>query len=338
MLTCTGLGAIVALGVASLNSSRQLDPDSAMAEEISTVRFLALGDINLGRKVGQEILMGDTLYPFRNVSQVLSNYDIVFGNLECTLSDQKGETQHPRNKLIFTGPPAGGMALKRGGVTVVSTANNHALDYGLRAHFETMENLTQAGVLFAGTSLDSSVLYEPLIFSMNSIRFALFACTDIMNTEDLGWKRYVAAADTAKLLPRIRVYNDSVDVLIVSYHGGAEYTQTATQRTVAFAAQCINAGADAFLGHHPHVPHALEVFEGRPVAYSLGNFVFSQPFAEWTQKSFALSMTINKTSAGVSLEVDCLPLVSGFQPYFTYDSTIATSVRERVMGSLGTIQ
>lgn len=295
------------------------------------VRLIAVGDVNLGRQVGQEILKGDTLFPFSLVIDTFATYDIVFANLECTLSDQQGETQHPRNNLIFTGPPAGAMTLKKAGVTVVSTANNHALDYGVGAHSETMEYLTQAGIPFAGTDTDSISLYKPLLFTKNSIRFALLACTDVMNIGDPMWKRFVAEADTGRMLPAIRASRDLADYVIVSYHGGEEYSSRPTRRTEWFAEQAVNAGADLFLGHHPHVPHGIKTRNGKIIAYSLGNFVFYQPFQEWTQRSFALAMTIVKDSNGVHAGgVDCLPVMSGLQPFFTRDSAMSAIILERI--------
>jgi poly-gamma-glutamate synthesis protein (capsule biosynthesis protein) len=300
--------------------------------------LLAVGDINLGRTVGQEILKGDTLFPFRFVRDTLLKYDIVFGNLESQLSDQHGETQHPRNNLIFTGPPPGAHSLKKGGFTVVSTANNHALDYGLKAHGETISNLAGAGVTFVGTAADESHLFEPVLFTSRGIRFALFACTGVMNMEDGIWRRYVTPADTAQLFPRIRAYRSEVDFLILSYHGGEEYSKGPTEQTQRFAHAAVGAGVDLFLGHHPHVPHGLEEIDGKCIVYSLGNFVFRQHFHEWTQRSFAFEATIEKQLSGARVrEFRCLPLIADVQPRFLGKSSEAAVIMNRVR-SLSTIQ
>ncbi len=304
---------------------------SSAIQHSASIRLLAVGDINLGRDVGQSILAGDTLFPFMAVMNVFKEYDIVFANLECTLSDQKGETQHPRNNLIFTGPPAGASSLKRAGVTVVSTANNHALDYGRSALGETITHLDVAGVPFVGTSLDSNMLYEPLIIERGGIALAFFACTDVMNIENPMWKRYVASADTGKLLPRVRSVRDSVDFVIVSYHGGEEYTPKPTRRTERFAEYVISAGADVFLGHHPHVPHGINNVGESIIVYSLGNFVFRQPFEFWTQWSFAFAATITKNEHGTSISsFSCLPVAAGLQPTFDMTPDQASVVHDRI--------
>lgn len=302
------------------------------------VRFLAVGDVNLGRVVGQEILKGDTLYPFRFVRDTFASHDIIFANLESQLSDQGGETQHPRSNLTFTGPPAGGFSLQRGGITVVSTANNHALDYGTRAHSETMINLSRARVKFSGTSTADSLLFEPLLFLQKGIRFALFSCTDVMNREDSEWKQYVTPADSLRLFPRIRSFRGKTDFIILSYHGGEEYSAKPSEKTKAFARAGIEAGVDLFLGHHPHVPHGVEEIKGKLIVYSLGNFVFHQPFNPWTQRSFALSATISKIAGRTTItRIACLPVVAGRQPRFVSDTTETRIIMARVK-SLSTLR
>jgi poly-gamma-glutamate capsule biosynthesis protein CapA/YwtB (metallophosphatase superfamily) len=273
--------------------------------------------VNLGRAAGQEILKGDTLYPFAATHDTIASYDLVFANLECTLSEQHGETQHPKNNLIFTGPPGGAESLRKAGIHVVSTANNHALDYGVRAHAQTIENLRRAGIAFAGTASDSAHLFDPAIITLHGIRFAFFACTDVMNITDRLWLRYVAEADTGKMLPRIRAYRDSVDFIVVSYHGGVEYAERPSSRSLSFSRALVEGGADLVLGHHPHVSYGVEKIGKRYIVQSLGNFVFRQPQHFWTQRSFAFAAEVTKSEEGTWISrFHCLPVLTGFQPRF----------------------
>jgi poly-gamma-glutamate synthesis protein (capsule biosynthesis protein) len=331
-----GLISLILLTVGALDLDRRQVPAPSVPESMHdaptrVLRLLAVGDVNLGRTVGQEILNGDTLFPFASVREEFARYDVVFANLECTLSDQGGETQHPRNNLIFTGPPEGAHSLRKAGVTVVSTANNHALDYGVAAQRQTMQSLTEAGVCFVGTSTESQSLFKPVIVTRKGISIAFFACTDVMNIEDPMWKRYVAAADTSKLLPSIRAYRDSADFIVVSYHGGEEYRDRPTNRTVDFAHSVIHSGADLFLGHHPHVPYGVEDMGGRYIVYSLGNFVFYQPDRYWTQRSFGFSAELVKDASGTRvLTFDCLPVSCGLQPRFLTNDPEANRITERI--------
>ncbi len=296
-----------------------------------TVRFLAVGDINLGRFVGQRILAGDTLYPFEAVRDSFALYDLVFGNLESDISDQDGETEDPTNNMVFTAPPAAARSLARSGIRLVSTANNHALDYGDSAAGETREALRAAGIAFAGTASDTGSLFDPSVVSVNGSRFALFACTDLMNMPGAGWKTRVASTDTARLFPRIRNLRESVDFIIVSVHIGDEYGARATGRAVEFARSTVRAGADLVLGHHPHVPYGIEEMGGRMIVFSLGNFVFSQPARYWTRYSYAFSALIRKDPSGTSIgSWRCIPVRCGFQPAFLGEGTEADSVYDRV--------
>jgi hypothetical protein len=319
---------IAALTLVSPPPVRDSAGESHPEVRVARLRFLALGDVNLGRWVGQQILKGDTLFPFQRV------YDVVFANLESNISEQHGRTEHPRSNIIFTAPPAAASALRRSGITLVATANNHALDFGTSARNQTRSFLDSAGILHAGT--ETGELFAPVVFARNGIRFAFFAVTDIMNMTDPAWKRLVAAADTARLLPEVRRIRDSVDVVVVSYHGGDEFAPAVNERTRQFARTILRQGVDLFLGHHPHVPYGVERV-GRGIAFhSLGNFVFKQPDRYWTRFSFAASMTFVKDSSGTRWEhLRCLPLRADFQPEFLPDGDDARKIAERIRTQSG---
>ena len=109
-----------------------------------------------------------------------------------------------------------------------------------------------------------------------------------------GWRNYVATPDTVQLLNEILSVRDSVDVVVLSYHGGAEYVNRPMQKVKVFAEWCVDHGVDIFLGHHPHVPYGI-VKKGKSiVVHSLGNFVFYQPQYYWTQRSYGVKFFIEK--------------------------------------------
>lgn len=339
-LECAGLVGFVALISAALifggspgeiairSGGRVL---SQASEGTEHVRLLALGDINLGRHVGQVILRGDTLYPFARVADTLKSYDVVFANLESNISDQGGRTEDPRSNIIFTAPPAAAQSLRRAGVSVVSTANNHALDFGISALDQTSKYLDSAGVTHCGTGGDSGGLYSPARINVKGIRLAFFAVTEFMNSTGLRWRRYVAAADTGALFPGIRSVRRSVDLVLVSFHGGDEYAEAPSRRTRDFARQVLKAGADVVLGHHPHITYGIEMHEGKIAVFSLGNFVFKQPGRYWTRFSYGLSFDIVRDSTGTSVQsLRPLPLRVDYQPEFISSGVDADSIRERI--------
>ena len=336
LLVIVGLG--LALGAGFWLENGAAPPQQAVVAATEThVSILAVGDVNLGRRVGQIMLGGDTLYPWQAVRDSFARYDIVFANLESNLSDQKGKTVDPRSNVVFTGPPSGARSLALAGVTIVSTANNHAMDFGLRALQETTRYLDSAGVSHVGTSGTGGDPFQPVEVKVKGVVFAFLACTDLMNGEGSSWRNYVAAADTGRLFPAIRLAKQSADVVIVSFHGGEEYAVRPTRRVVEFARAVIGAGADLFLGHHPHVPYGIERQSNRYIVYSLGNFVFKQPGNFWTEHSYAVALDCVRDSSGVHIaSLRCMPVACGFQPRFLGSGPEADSVMQRVRAFSGT--
>jgi poly-gamma-glutamate synthesis protein (capsule biosynthesis protein) len=242
--------------------------------------LIAGGDVCFGREVGQVLLRDPSYNPFAAVAPLFASADVRFVNLESQLSDQKGETQSATHPLVFTGPPAGADALARAGIQVVSTANNHMWDYGRDAFFETLANLERAGVAYAGAGRTQRQTYTPVILEHEGFRIAVLAVTDIWNQGSLARhpaRPHIATADhdgLAATVRKVRV-EKRADAIIVSYHGGVEYSERPLPEARAFAHRVIDSGADAFIGHHPHVIQGIELRKGKPIFYSLGNFVMN---------------------------------------------------------------
>jgi poly-gamma-glutamate capsule biosynthesis protein CapA/YwtB (metallophosphatase superfamily) len=296
----------------------------------STVSLLAFGDINLGRKVGQRIIKDDVHFPFRRYSIRDDSADIVFANLECQISDQKGETGHPEYNLIFTAPPEAVTTLQQSGITILSTANNHAVDYGISALVETIDRLNEANILFVGTSKVKEKLHEPLIYEKNNIKFAIFGVTAFVNMTFKNWKDYVATPDTVILFEKIKAVRDSVDVVVMSFHGGAEYTNAPAGKTNQFAEWSLRNGVDIFLGHHPHVTFGIQQRGDGFIVHSLGNFIFYQPQHYWTQRSYGIRFQIAKNDSGTNIRLDrIIPVNVSMQTRRLTDSTEVQKLKQR---------
>jgi poly-gamma-glutamate synthesis protein (capsule biosynthesis protein) len=269
---------------------------------------VAGGDVSLGRGVGKRLLSDIEYDPFRGVGGWISAADIAFVNLESPLADRNGETERPGERNVFTGPPVGAGILARSGVDIVSVANNHAWDYGRTGFLETLDYLTMAGVAYAGGNVRPGEQYQATVVEKQGYRVALFAVTDVWNPapfEKHEGSRYVARADWTKLENEmVRARRDN-DVVLVSYHGGREYDDQPTVDTIAFARNVLRQGADAFIGHHPHVPQGVGWVKGKPAFFSLGNLVFGvvrdQPGTGW---AFLTKMTFE---AGTLFSVRLCP-------------------------------
>lgn len=306
------------------------EPEPAAAPEPSIV-LAAGGDVNFGRECGQEILKDLSYDPFAGLGSAWSSADLRFVNLESQLSDQNGVTQNPHHRLIFTGPPGGADVLSRTGISVVSTANNHAWDYGKGAFFETIENLKRAQVPFAGSGRDVAAAYSPVVLRAKGRSIAIFAVTHIWNPglfQTHEGRRYVAWADARKLRPFVQRARREHDFVLVSYHGGAEYVHEPVDSTRRFVTAMMRLGVDAVIGHHPHVPHGIGWFEGRPILYSLGNFVFAgHDNRPWTKSTFFARLTLQKGAAPL---LDACPIaIDGHRPR-SYEKTREKLEIERV--------
>ncbi len=269
----------VAPGGSSAGGSGVSPSGSASASAPKPFVVVAGGDVNLGRECGDAILADPTYDPFRFVEPLFAGADLRFANLESQLSDQNGETQSPRNRLIFTGPPGGAETLAHAGFQVVSTANNHAWDYGRDALLETLDNLARAKVLAAGTGRTVSEAYAPKILALRGKRVAIVAVTHIWNVPPFSrheGRNYVAWAREERLVPALERARREADIVLLSYHGGAEYQAQPMPGTRRLLTSLARRGlVDAVIGHHPHVPQGVAWGAGRPILYSLGNFVFA---------------------------------------------------------------
>lgn len=311
-------GADVAHGVESVSAMAAVSmptaaPEAARAEAIV---LAAGGDVSFGRECGQAVLSDPAYDPFAQLGPAWSSADLRFVNLESQLSDQGGVTQSPLHRLIFTGPPGGADVLAHAGISVVSTANNHAWDYGKSALLETIDNLERARVAFAGTGRDPTQAYRPALLSARGVRVAVFAVTAVWNQPPFDaheGRNFVAWADAERLAQAVAKAKTEADFVLLSYHGGEEYIDAPVDRTRRFVQAALALGVDAVIGHHPHVLQGVGFSDGRPILYSLGNFVFAgHDDRPWTKQSVFARLTL-RPGAGVELSL-CPYAIDGHRP------------------------
>ncbi len=306
-----------------------LEENGVLPTGDSSITVIAGGDVNLGRQTGQKILAGDINYPFANMGDTLKNADVAFVNLESQLADLGDETQSPTSEYRFAGPPEGAQSLANAGIDVVSLANNHMWDYGKARLEETISALTAMNIKYVGANMDTEKVWEPVITEVKGKKIAWLAMTNLLNGyENAGASKYVAFQDGAKLIEEIGKIKDSVDWVFVSLHSGAEYAENPSSALETMAHDLVDAGADAVLAGHPHVPQKIEVYNEKPIFYSLGNFAFWQPFSFWTQNSFLAKLKLTEPHK-VAYEV--IPIAAGWQPSLLTDSDAIAQLMERIV-------
>ncbi|MBI3005021.1 MAG: CapA family protein [Ignavibacteriales bacterium] len=305
-------------------------------DSLARVTLLAFGDVNLGRTVGQRILQGDVDYPFTRIRDTLSASDFVFVNLESQLSDQGGQTEDPTSNIVFCGPPVAAASLRRAHIGIVSTANNHAFDYGLKALRETISFLRTEGIESVGTSEDSTGVSSFAIVEKHHLRIGIAAYTQFVNGPVL-WQGHISLFDSQRAKIEISNLKKQVDFVIASYHGGKEYVDAPDAQTQAEMRFLIDAGADVVIGHHSHVPQGIEGYGKGLIFHSLGNFVFLQsPY--WTRRSYGVEFTIEKFIDRSTISaIRLVPVRAGYQPSLDLSKDEITKLIERVK-SLSNVQ
>lgn len=244
--------------------------------EDSLITIAAVGDMMLGTNYPSNAHLPhrDTLL-LRPLHEYLRRADITFGNLEGTILNEGGDVKQcgdPSKCYAFRQPEYVVDQLKDAGFDILSLANNHMGDFGEAGRMNTQRILKEKKIHYAGLE---SCPWDTLTIKGIKYGFTAFA----PNSFCLQITDYVKAQQIVRKLDSI------CDIVIVSFHGGAEGSSKThiTRQTeifygenrgnvYEFARKVIDAGADVVLGHGPHVTRAIDCYKGRFIAYSMGNF------------------------------------------------------------------
>jgi poly-gamma-glutamate capsule biosynthesis protein CapA/YwtB (metallophosphatase superfamily) len=245
----------------------------------ATFSLIAVGDIMFDRRVSSMINSAGADWPFARTADLLRDADVTFANLETPLAT--GGARLMEKDVTFRGNPLAVEGMTGAGVDVVSLANNHIFDYGVGAYRETVETLDQHGVKHAGAGLDSDEAHSPaVVVTDKGLKVGFLMYTEIIPKWFLpSASRHGVASvrqEPARIPANISSLKGEVDFVAVSIHWGVEYSSTANQVQQDMGRFLIDSGADMVLGHHPHVIQGIEIYNGKLIAYSLGNFIFDR--------------------------------------------------------------
>ncbi len=251
---------------------------SLRSQPTDTLHLIGVGDIMLGTNYpspnhlpphgGKDLLAKAT--------PTLRAADVTIGNLEGTMFDGTGTPKQCRDQTkcyVFRSPAAYAAHLTEAGFDLLSVANNHSGDFGPAGRKGTQAVLQSHDIAFAGWA----GTHESVVITRKGLRIGFCAFAPNSGTCDIR--------DIKRATALVADLEKRCDVVVVSFHGGAEGAgnQHVPRKTEtylgenrgdvhAFSHAVIDAGADLVLGHGPHVPRAMELYKGRLVAYSLGNF------------------------------------------------------------------
>lgn len=236
---------------------------------ITAVGDIMLGDLPMcnGFGVGSTIKKNGSKFIFEKIKDELSG-DIVFGNLESVLSD-RNKNIYSINSMSLRGSSKSVEGLKYAGFNILSLANNHSLEHGYEALYDTIELLNDNNILPLGVGRKKEVARKPAVFNIKNKKIAFLGyCLRPDKTA------YRSIKNKEEILKDIEEIKRKMDHIILSLHWGDEFVQFPAPWQIDFAHKLIDNGVSIILGHHPHVLQGIEEYNGGIIAYSLGNFVF----------------------------------------------------------------
>ncbi len=203
--------------------------------------------------------------------------DVLMLNNEFSYST--GGTKTPDKTYTFRADPDRVSILTDMGVDVVSLANNHALDYGQEALLDTFRTLDDAGINYVGAGDTMDRAKAPIYREIGGKKIAFLAASRVVFS--MNWYAtdttpgMIGTYDPSLILESIQEAKGNSDFVVIFVHWGVERDNHPQEYQTSLAKQYIDAGADAVIGCHPHVMEGFEYYKGKPIAYSLGNFIFT---------------------------------------------------------------
>ena len=300
-----------------------------------TVSIIGVGDIMMGTNFpsADYLPADDGKHLMADVEEILRNADITFGNLEGVILNEGGEQKHCSNPdvcYLFRTPEKYVANLVEAGFDVMSLANNHAGDFGDEGRKNTMKVLDSAGIKYAGLLSIPYITFSDRVLKYGFVAFSPNVGTVSIN-DHINAKKIVQHLDSI------------ADIVIVSFHGGAEgkdhqhvtrkreyYYGENRGNVYEFSHELIDAGADIIFGHGPHVSRAVEVYKNRFIAYSLGNFCTYARFNLSGANGIAPIMKVYTKSDGEFLKGEIIPIAQYGNGGVSLDSKkrAVTKIRE----------
>ncbi len=317
---CVGVGIGSAIRIGKIQASDQppkpveslpiLPP--ATEEQIfpDSITIQAVGDVIPGTNYPNNRLPRDRNQLIsKSVRLHLQRADILFGNFETSLTNypysSKNITQG--QTFAFRSPPEYAKLFSDVGFNVFNVANNHSFDFGLVGFRDTTKNLASVGIKTLGHK------NQVLLLKANKIKMAMVGFAP--------YERYNSIHDLQTAAALVKAAKQKADITIISMHVGAEgtdalRTQNKTElfygenrgNSVKFARKMIDSGADLVLGHGPHVPRAMEMYKGKLIAYSLGNFLGYRTLSTTAETGYSMILEVKLNSQGKLIAGKIIPV------------------------------
>ncbi|MEM1173002.1 MAG: CapA family protein [Cyanobacteria bacterium P01_H01_bin.35] len=273
------------------------------------ITIKAVGDIIPGTNYPKNKLHPKKQELFASVKPLLQDADIVFGNFESTLTSYRKSRKRMGSGRVFAfrTPPDYKYLLKDAGFNVLSVANNHSFDFFKQGFEDTITNIQSLKMQAVGKK--GEIVYR----KVKGINIAFIAFSNY------SYHNSMLDLDAAKKL--VQEADEKADIVVISVHAGAEGTRALRVKNkteyffgenrgnkVLFAHKLIDEGADLILGHGPHVPRAMEIYQGKLIAYSLGNFMGYRTLSSKGKLGYSLVLELDVNPRGDFVSGKILPV------------------------------
>lgn len=316
---------LVLVGISAIFMTNEPLKIPNIIEPKENVSIAVTGDVMFARKMPGVLSLSSS--PFKGVSNVTSNVDLLLINFEnaATTSGNAVKGDVPLKCSPNYVPLA-----KANNRTIASLANNHAFDYGITGMEDTINNLKNANITPIGAGENEEEAHTAVITDIKGRRITILNYMDYDNFKEYSYDVMpyaneshpgYSAYDSEDAKNQINNARSDSDLILVYMHFGNEYSRSPNENQKKIAHELIDYGADIVLGSHPHVTQGIEVYNGKPIFYSLGNFIFDQSNPNTHTAYFVQIDLVNSTG-----ECTVYPIyISNYLPKFM-DSKTGTNL------------
>lgn len=281
-----------------------------------TITLALAGDTMLGRGVAERLrsVAPEDLFA-DDLAALVRSADVVVCNLECCISARGQRWPDPAKPFFFRAPPAAVRALTYLGVTAVTVANNHALDFGATGLLDTIEHLRAAGIACVGAGADVDAARQPVVVTAGGLRVGLIGVTDhpaqFAASAASPGVAYAALDDELPGWLAKAIADTDADAVVVTPHWGPNMTTAPPPHLRAAATQMVAAGADLVAGHSAHVFHGVQCLRRAAVLYDLGDFIDDYAVDEHLRNDLGVLWLVELDGRG-PVRLEAVPIALDF--------------------------
>jgi poly-gamma-glutamate capsule biosynthesis protein CapA/YwtB (metallophosphatase superfamily) len=287
------------------------------------INLVFAGDTMMDWSIKETIKQQGPDFPFTEVKEQVSAADYAVVNLETAVAKKNEGKKYPKI-YNFKSDPIALEGLKNAGFDLVTLANNHAMDYGESGLLKTIDYINQYKLAFVGAGVNAEQAYSAHTITVKGKEIAFLNFSHVLPSvtwyAELNKPGLASGYQLDRMILRVEEVKKQADYVFVTIHWGKEKTNKPVYYQKSYAKALIDAGADGIIGHHPHWLQGFEYYKNKPIAYSLGNFLFPNYVKGKTAETGLYTITIEKGE-----------ITTAFHPYLINNDKIVklSSEQER---------